>query len=215
MPKASNGSGAAPPRRIRLAGPERRAVILAAAREVFMSDGYGGARTRAIAERAGVTEAVLYRHFASKEEIFETAILQPLSEELDRLLERIREATSEPSAVEERLAALESTWLDGMADLLPLLGVALFSDQETGRSSYRRMVLPFLDATLEIMQGAGLVNGGRDGWTVVRGAFGMNLLLAIDAAHRRNGLDRDALVAQITDLYYFGLGGGQSLRLGR
>jgi AcrR family transcriptional regulator len=212
--KAKGATPDPPPRRTRLAGPERRAVIVAAAREVFMSDGYGGARTRAIAERAGVTEAVLYRHFDSKEEIFTSAILTPLAEGLDALLERTRAALSPDAPVEARLAALETVWLEGLAELLPLLGVALFSDQETGRACYRSTISPFLDAMLGVMSGAGLVNGGRDGWTVVRAAFGMNMLLVIDAAHRRGGADTAGLVAQLTDLYYFGLGGGRSLRLG-
>jgi AcrR family transcriptional regulator len=188
---------------------------VAAAREVFLSDGYGGARTRAIAERAGVTEAVLYRHFTSKEEIYGAAILEPLAAGLDDLLERTRAATAATTTVEGRLAALETEWLDGMAALLPLLGVALFSDQATGRACYRTMVVPFLDAMLQAMSDAGLVNGGRDGWTMVRAAFGMNMLLVIDAAHRRDPYDPSELVAQLTDLYYFGLGGGRSLRLGR
>lgn len=215
MAKVKNGAAAAAPRRTRLAAPERRAVIVAAAREVFMSDGYGGARTRVIAEQAGVTEAVLYRHFASKEELYGVAVLDPLAAGLDELLERSRAAVTAVTPVEERLAALQAEWLDGMAALLPLLGVALFSDQETGRSCYRTLVAPFLDAMLATMSDAGLVNGGRDGWTVVRAAFGMNMLLVIDAANRRDRADSSALVAQLTDLYFFGLGGGRSLRLGR
>lgn len=47
-----------------------RERLLAAARELIEEDGYSGASVVAIAERAGVAAGTLYRHFASKEELF-------------------------------------------------------------------------------------------------------------------------------------------------
>src|SRR5207344_2664777 len=68
----------ATPKRKRVTGADRRRLILSGARDAFLASGYAGARTKDIAERAGITEAVIYRHFASKEELFEEAILSPL-----------------------------------------------------------------------------------------------------------------------------------------
>ncbi len=45
---------------------ETRARILAAARELFERNGTRGTTTREVAERAGVNEATLFRHFGSK-----------------------------------------------------------------------------------------------------------------------------------------------------
>jgi AcrR family transcriptional regulator len=45
---------------------ETRAKILAAARELFELKGTRGTTTREVAERAGVNEATLFRHFGSK-----------------------------------------------------------------------------------------------------------------------------------------------------
>ena len=45
---------------------DTRARILAAAREVFERNGTRGTTTREVAERAGVNEATLFRHFGSK-----------------------------------------------------------------------------------------------------------------------------------------------------
>ena len=45
---------------------ETRSRILAAARELFERHGTRGTTTREIAERAGVNEATLFRHFGSK-----------------------------------------------------------------------------------------------------------------------------------------------------
>jgi AcrR family transcriptional regulator len=44
--------------------------ILDAALELFSEKGYRGTTTKAIAQRAGVNEVTLFRHFASKENIF-------------------------------------------------------------------------------------------------------------------------------------------------
>jgi AcrR family transcriptional regulator len=47
-----------------------RERLLMAAREVIEEGGYGAATVAAIAARAGVAAGTLYRHFASKEELF-------------------------------------------------------------------------------------------------------------------------------------------------
>jgi len=53
----------------------RRDQILDAAIECFASSGFRGTTTREIASRVGLTEAALYRHFASKEALY-TAIIE-------------------------------------------------------------------------------------------------------------------------------------------
>ncbi|HEY1967157.1 MAG TPA: helix-turn-helix domain-containing protein [Pseudonocardia sp.] len=54
-----------------------RADILRAARTVFGRHGYAGGRTVAIAATAGVTERTVYRHFATKAELFSAAVVEP------------------------------------------------------------------------------------------------------------------------------------------
>lgn len=54
----------------RLAAPARRALIVAAALDAFASGGYGATGMGEVAERAGVTRAVVYDHFPSKKALF-------------------------------------------------------------------------------------------------------------------------------------------------
>jgi AcrR family transcriptional regulator len=54
----------------RLPGPERRAAVVATACRVFAKSSYHGSTTAQIARETGVTEPVLYRHFASKRELY-------------------------------------------------------------------------------------------------------------------------------------------------
>lgn len=55
-------------------GEERREEILAATLSILAEDGLHAWTTRAVAERIGVSEATIFRHFASKEEIVTEAV---------------------------------------------------------------------------------------------------------------------------------------------
>lgn len=50
--------------------PNTEQLILAAAEEEFFAKGFGGARTASIAEKAGVTHAMLHYYFRTKEQLF-------------------------------------------------------------------------------------------------------------------------------------------------
>jgi len=53
-----------------MSGPDRRDQIMVCARYVFAQEGYEGARTADIAEQAGVSERLMYKHFLGKRELF-------------------------------------------------------------------------------------------------------------------------------------------------
>jgi AcrR family transcriptional regulator len=59
---------------VRLSSPDRRRQILRAASGLFARRGYRGTTTREIAERAGINEALLFRHFPSKKKLYWTLI---------------------------------------------------------------------------------------------------------------------------------------------
>jgi len=54
----------------KLPAMQRREAIIAAARRVFADKGFHGTTTRDLANAAGVSEALLYRHFPTKEALF-------------------------------------------------------------------------------------------------------------------------------------------------
>jgi AcrR family transcriptional regulator len=54
----------------RLPAEERRAALLETASRLFSEGSYRGTTTADIAREAGVTEPVLYRHFASKRDLY-------------------------------------------------------------------------------------------------------------------------------------------------
>ncbi len=67
-------------KRKRMTGDERRQEIIRAAMDVFSRSGFSGSTTRKIAERAGISEAMIYSHFKDKEELYSAIIDQKMQE---------------------------------------------------------------------------------------------------------------------------------------
>lgn len=79
--------------------PSQQPTILAAALACFAELGYDATRVRHIAERAGVSEGALYRHYRSKE-----ALAQALFEHhLGRYSALLTEIAAAPEPVQSRL----------------------------------------------------------------------------------------------------------------
>jgi AcrR family transcriptional regulator len=62
---------------------EPRRLLLDAARKLFARQDYRSTRTREIAEAAGVTEYLLFRHFGSKAGLFREALVLPFTNFVD------------------------------------------------------------------------------------------------------------------------------------
>lgn len=58
----------------RLSAEERRQQIVEAAIELFSRKGFRGTRTREIAEAAGISEAMIFKHFATKRDLYSAII---------------------------------------------------------------------------------------------------------------------------------------------
>ncbi len=80
----------------RLSGPERRQAVVETACRVFAKSSYRGSTTAQIARETGVTEPVLYRHFASKRELY-LACLDAVWERVRALWENALEQEPDPA----------------------------------------------------------------------------------------------------------------------
>lgn len=99
----------------------RERIVEAAAR-VLTERGIVGATTREIARAAGCSEALLYKHFADKQEIF----IAVLSEQLPRIeLPATDERGRRGENLAESLAALIATLLEFFARTFPM-AVSIF-----------------------------------------------------------------------------------------
>src|SRR5260370_30493797 len=96
----------------RLPAERRRATLMAAASELFAERGYDRASLDELAARVGVTKPIVYRHFASKKDLY----LELLALHRDELLSTL---------------AREMTVAEPLADRVPRVADAWFSHVET------------------------------------------------------------------------------------
>jgi AcrR family transcriptional regulator len=75
---------------LKLSSEERRAAIIRAVRRVFAEKGFHGTTTRALAEAAGVSEALLFKHFPNKEALYSAMQLFCCNENDPEKIDRIK-----------------------------------------------------------------------------------------------------------------------------
>lgn len=64
-----------------MSGDERREQILQTAIELFSKNGFSGTTTKKIAKEAGVSEAMVFRHFSSKDELYKAILHSKVRED--------------------------------------------------------------------------------------------------------------------------------------
>ena len=76
----------------RMSAVDRRRQIVEVAAEIFSLKGFNGTLTKEIADRAGVSPAIIFRHFPSKEAIYSAILDHKLKQAAERIRERLRDA---------------------------------------------------------------------------------------------------------------------------
>lgn len=72
---------------MRLDSKERKERILQAAIARFSSRGFGGTTTRELAREAGISEALLFRHFPDKKKLYQAILSYKMEQDVPLLLE--------------------------------------------------------------------------------------------------------------------------------
>jgi AcrR family transcriptional regulator len=75
---------------VKLSSEERRAAIIRAVRKVFAERGFHGTTTRALASAAGVSEALLFKHFPNKEALYSAMQFSCCNESDPEKIDRIK-----------------------------------------------------------------------------------------------------------------------------
>src|SRR5689334_337559 len=78
----------------RMAAEDRRRQIILVAAELFSQKGFRGTTTKEIADRAGVSEAIIFRHFATKDELYAAILSFKIQQGGERLNTQLSEAAS-------------------------------------------------------------------------------------------------------------------------
>jgi AcrR family transcriptional regulator len=82
----------------RLSSEERRAAIIQAVQQVFAEKGFDGTTTKELAKAAGVSEALIFRHFPNKEALY-SAMQTKCCQSKDPVIERLRNLEPSTSAL--------------------------------------------------------------------------------------------------------------------
>ncbi|MGW6270408.1 TetR/AcrR family transcriptional regulator [Streptomyces sp. NPDC055060] len=145
-----------------------RARILDAAHDLMLTIGLARATTKEIAKAAGCSEAALYKHFASKEEVF-VGVLKERLPRLAPLLHRLAEDPGE-RPVEDNLAEIARLASHFYAQSFPI-AASLYAEtklkrrhddamQEMGTGPH--VPIEALDAYLRAERDAGRIAPGTD-----------------------------------------------------
>ena len=108
---------------VRLPGPERRDSILTAARRLFAEKGFHGVSIDEIARKVDVSPALLYRHFKSKQVLYD-AVLQAMSAQRESYVQTI---INSGTSFEDVLTGMTQVYIKSIADNPDLLRIEMQS----------------------------------------------------------------------------------------
>jgi AcrR family transcriptional regulator len=166
LPAKPNDAGAAPVRRAR---GEPRRLLLDAARTLFARRDYRSTTTREIAEAAGVSEYLLFRHFGSKSGLFREALVLPFTSFVDGFAQTwhtvIPEETDEQELSRQFVGQLYDVLVEHRGLLLTLVASDGLSDDElegAGVADIRRALTVLSQISAEGMNIRGMQSSHPD-----------------------------------------------------
>lgn len=149
-------------RRKRVSAADRRTQILAVARKLFARQGFRGTTTRQIADQASVNEAILFRYFHRKDELY-WAVLDEMSRGVSRR-EKLQSLVTDHEKRDGSRAEKDERFFAGVAETMiqrsrkePELGrLVLFSALERHSLSqrfFRTYIADYWDLLAEYIRG--------------------------------------------------------------
>ena len=148
----------------KLSGAQRRAAIIYAVRGVFADNGFHGTTTRALAEAAGVSEALLFKHFPTKEALYAAMQESCCSEQDLGMFERLTALPPSAATLVQMVRFLVSRIVDGRSRgdeqrvLNRLMLRSLAEDGEFARLLLRRLAAEWVPKFAQCLRVA-LANG--------------------------------------------------------
>ena len=204
----------------RLSAEARKEAIVEAVQDVFAEKGFDGTTTRELAKAAGVSEALLYKHFPSKESLY-AAMLDgcakgPTFAEASRILE----LDASTSTLVVMVHFMISHYVLGRsgdrhrAALNSLLVRSLLGDGEFVRLMHKKLAAAWLKKFEAFLQAASKAGEMREVpirhdlcvWLVQHVAFSLMLHLQPKVPAVNYKVSREELVSQATWFGLLGIG---------
>lgn len=166
----------------RLKATERRASILAVAKLLFADKGYHGVSVDEIASRLGVSPAILYRHFASKEALYEE-VLNEIACRRESYVDAIVSGESDFAGVLRRITRIYVESVERDPDYLRMEMHSVLEGSDATRQFFENRWKPFTDY-IEV----GLKDLADEGYNITVNASVASLMF--------QGILREALYAK-------------------
>jgi AcrR family transcriptional regulator len=197
---------------MRLTAQDRRLQLIHAAMRLFAVQGFDGTTTREIAEAAGVNEAIIFRHFSSKEDLYWAVVSSRIKASGRK--QKLRELLASGREEREVLAACAEAWLRRTRKDTALTRLLFFSALRNRRLSdafFRTYIVESFDLLAEYFRKT--ANRGRfrnvDPLVAARGFLGMlayhNLVQELFGGNRYQQFDPHVLGAQLADIWLDGI----------
>ncbi|WNV82478.1 TetR/AcrR family transcriptional regulator [Umezawaea sp. Da 62-37] len=197
-------------RGVRLPRTARRAQLLAAAQDVFVTNGYHAAAMDEIAERAGVSKPVLYQHFPGKLELY----MALLDSHVDELVAGVRGAIQSSSDNKQRVHAAVAAFydfVDGEGQAFRMVFESDLRGEPAVAQAIERATTDSVDAITDtITADAGLDEDRAR--LLATGLVGLSQVTARAWLADDRKVPKDEAVTLISNLAWRGIGGGFPLQ---
>lgn len=203
----------------KLAANDRKKAIVAAAMPVFARLGRAGATTKIIAQAAGVSEALLYRHFPAKDVLY--AQLEQHCVEANAVgTHLLKGAPPSTATLVMGVAVLVQAVFPGIGqadahdDTKRLVTASLLDDGQFARAFLDRNVRPWIDLFADCLDAARTAGDLEDGahagkaelWFVHHLANTLHLVALSGESVVEYGMSREELTASAVLFLLRGLG---------
>jgi AcrR family transcriptional regulator len=145
----------------KLSSEERRSAIIHAVRRVFAEKGFHGTTTRELARAAGVSEALLFKHFPNKEALFTAMLMACCTEQDIGRFERLKALEASSATLVLMVHYLASFFLSRTEEQREELAIqdrlmlrSLAQDGEFARHVYGRVATNWLPKIVACMRAA-------------------------------------------------------------
>jgi AcrR family transcriptional regulator len=199
---------------MRVPGKTRQRQILTAATQLFSRRGFDGTTTREIARSVGVNEAIIFRHFTSKEELYWAVVSEQARMRSERLQRRLRSSGN----AGRDMVDLAEILLDRRQDDGVFTRLLLFSALRNGELS-QKFVRNYVSESLDLV--SDYIRAGMKGWlreidpVVGASAFvamvaGQNVLQELFAGAQHLKHNPHQLGKQLVDIWLNGVSSRQN-----
>jgi len=136
----------------KLTSQDRKVQIINEATKLFSTNGFEKVTVHMLASACGITEAALYRHFASKEKIYDE-VLESLKDRID--ISSLREKIGETDDIQDILVGIARHIFDSYIKHKELSRLLLFSSLERhslANRVYSTVRMPYIQLLIERLE---------------------------------------------------------------